>query len=98
MTQDPNGNSQLQLIAALRNPAVFGAGCVHVDMLETHISWVLLTGTCAYKIKKAVDLGFLDFTTLAARRHYRERELALNRRLAPDLYLDVVAISGPVES
>ena len=52
-------------------------------MLETHISFVLLTGTHAYKIKKAVDFGFLDFTTLAARRFFCEEELRLNRRLAP---------------
>jgi hypothetical protein len=84
------------LIAALRNPAVFGPGCERVTVLETHISYVLLTGRYAYKIKKPVDLGFLDFTTLPARRHFCERELKLNRRLAPDLYLDVVTINGPV--
>jgi uncharacterized protein len=61
-------------------------------MLETHISWVMLTGDYAYKLKKPVDLGFVDFTTLARRRHYCEEELRLNRRLAPELYLEVVAI------
>ena len=65
-----------------------------VGLLETHISWVLLTGEFAYKIKKPVDLGFLDFTTPEVRKHYCDEELRLNRRLAPDLYLDVVAIRG----
>ena len=64
---------------------------------ETHISWVLLTGHDAYKIKKAVNLGFLDFSTLEARHFYCTEELRLNRRLAPGLYLDVVAIGGSPE-
>jgi uncharacterized protein len=88
---------QSGLIAALCNPAHFGAQCKRVRLLETHISYVLLTGSYAYKIKKAIRLGFLDFTTLAARRFYCEQELRLNRRLAPALYLDVVAITGSVE-
>lgn len=65
-----------------------------VESIETHISTVLLAGAYAYKIKKPVELGFLDFTTLALRRHFCEEELRLNRRLAPGLYLDVVAIVG----
>jgi aminoglycoside phosphotransferase family enzyme/predicted kinase len=69
-----------------------------IALLQTHISWVLLTGDCAYKIKKPVDLGFLDFTTLAARKHFCDEELRLNRRLAPDLYLDVVPIAGPADA
>ncbi|MBI2517571.1 MAG: AAA family ATPase [Opitutae bacterium] len=64
---------------------------------ETHISWVLLAGNDAYKIKKSVDLGFLDFSTLEARHFYCTEELRLNRRLAPDIYLDVVAIGGSPE-
>ncbi len=59
---------------------------------------MLLTGAFAYKIKKAVDFGFLDFTTLAARRFFCEEELRLNRRLAPHLYLDVVPITGSVDA
>jgi uncharacterized protein len=89
---------QAQLIAALRNPALFEAPCSEVRQIETHISFVLLTGSHAYKIKKAIRPGFLDFTTLAARRHYCEEELRLNRRLAPELYLDVVPITGSVEA
>lgn len=82
------------MLAALRNPAAYPHPVVRVELIETHISWVLLTGTYAYKIKKPVNLGFLDFTTLAARRHFCEEELRLNRRLAPELYLDVVPIAG----
>jgi aminoglycoside phosphotransferase family enzyme/predicted kinase len=69
-----------------------------LPVIETHISFVLLDGTFAYKIKKAVDLDFLDFTTLPARRFYCGEELRLNRRLAPSLYLDVVPITGTVDA
>jgi aminoglycoside phosphotransferase family enzyme/predicted kinase len=67
-----------------------------VRMMETHISRVYLTGEYAYKLKKPVALGFLDFTTLDARRQCCENEVRLNRRLAPRLYLDVVPIHGPL--
>ena len=63
-----------------------------VRLVETHISWVLLAESLAYKLKKPVQLAFLDFTTLAARRRFCEEELRLNRRLAPALYLDVVDV------
>ena len=63
-------------------------------LIETHISWVILTDQHAYKIKKPVDFGFLDFSTLAQRRHFCEEELRLNRRLAPQLYLAVVPCTG----
>ena len=89
---------QARLLAALSRPTVFGPDCTRVERLETHISCVFLTGHYAYKIKKAVDFGFLDFTTLAARRFFCEEELRLNRRLAPTLYLDVVPITGSVEA
>lgn len=90
-------SDQARLLAALSNPALFGSGCRRVERLETHISCVFLTGAHAYKIKKAVDFGFLDFTTLAARRFFCAEELRLNRRLAPALYLDVVPITGSVD-
>jgi aminoglycoside phosphotransferase family enzyme/predicted kinase len=69
-----------------------------VEVIETHISWVLLTGHEAYKIKKALALGFLDFTALDSRRFYCHEELRLNRRTAPDVYLEVVPITGKVEA
>ena len=86
---------QAVLVAALRNPACYPHPAEQVEVIETHISYVLLSGAYAYKIKKAVALGFLDFSTLARRRMYCEEELRLNRRLAPELYLAVLAITGP---
>ena len=83
-----------RLIAALREPARYPHAAGRVELLQTHISCILLAGQHAYKIKKPVSLGFLDFSTLEARRHYCEEELRLNRRTAPDLYLNVVAIGG----
>ncbi|HEY8554315.1 MAG TPA: AAA family ATPase [Burkholderiales bacterium] len=85
---------QETLIAALQDPRRYPHPVERVERLETHISYVLLAGDYAYKIKKAVDLGFLDFRTLSARKHYCEEELRLNRRLARDLYLDVVPVTG----
>jgi len=64
-----------------------------LQLRETHISWVVLTGSFAYKIKKAVKLDFIDASTLERRRHHCAEEIRLNRRLAPDLYLGVVAIT-----
>lgn len=64
------------------------------QIIETHISWVLLTGDRAYKIKKAVQLPFVDYSALPARRHFCEEELRLNQRLAPSLYLGVTRITG----
>ncbi len=69
-----------------------------VELIETHVSWVFLTGEFAYKIKKPVNFGFLDFSTLQKRRHCCEEELRLNRRLAPELYLDVVPITGSADA
>ncbi len=66
--------------------------------IETHISHVLLTGGTAYKVKKAVTLPFLDFHTLASRRRYCEKELRINRAFAPELYLDVVPITGTTDT
>jgi aminoglycoside phosphotransferase family enzyme/predicted kinase len=83
-----------RLIAALREPRCYPHSVTNIEVRETHISWVLLTGEYAYKLKKPVKLTFLDFSTLALRKHFCEEELRLNRRLAPDLYLEVVAITG----
>lgn len=85
------------LIRSLQNPRFYDHAVREVGVIETHISWVLLTGNYAYKIKKPVNLGFLDFSTLQKRHHYCQQELRLNRRLAPSLYLDVVAITGGAE-
>lgn len=82
------------LIEALLDPACYPHAVKKVRLLETHISWVLLAGHYAYKIKKPVDLGFLDFTKPDKRRFYCFEEIRLNRRLAPQLYLDVTTIGG----
>jgi len=85
------------LIQALQNPALYSHPVSSFEVIETHISWVLLTGDYAYKIKKPVNLGFLDFSTLEQRHHYCLQELSLNRRLAPQLYLDLITIGGTAE-
>ena len=82
------------LIAALLDPARYPHAAPAVELVETHISWVLLAGEFAYKIKKPLALGFLDFSTLEARRHYCHEELRLNRATAPQLYLEVVSLTG----
>lgn len=85
------------LVQALRNPCCYPHPAGPVEVIETHASWVLLTGVYAYKIKKPVNLGFLDFSTLAKRKHSCEEELRINRRLAADLYLEVVPIGGSAD-
>ena len=79
----------------LLTPAAYPHPVTEVRLIETHISWVFLTGTYVYKVKKPVNFGFLDFTTLEQRRHFCEEEVRLNRRFAPSLYLDAVPIVGP---
>jgi len=83
-------------IAALRH--LLGADGRPVDLVETHISWVLLAGDMAWKIKKPLRLGFLDFSSLAQRKRDCDEELRLNRRFAPEIYLDVVPICGTPEA
>ncbi|MDE3735605.1 AAA family ATPase [Pseudomonas resinovorans] len=86
------------LLAALQNPALYPHAVDGFQVIETHISWVLLTGSYVYKVKKPVNFGFLDFTNLEDRRHFCEEELRLNQRLTHDLYLEVLPITGSVES
>jgi hypothetical protein len=64
-----------------------------IQQLQTHISYIFLTGEYAYKLKKPVNLGFLDFSTLEKRQYYCQQELALNQPIAPDIYLDVLPIT-----
>lgn len=86
------------LIAALQNPSVWPDQPEGVELIETHISWVFLTREFAWKIKKPVKFDFLDFSTLEERKRFCEDELKLNRRTAPELYLDVVPICGTVSA
>jgi aminoglycoside phosphotransferase family enzyme/gluconate kinase len=85
------------LIDALQHSPELAQNDGATELIETHISWVLLTGDYAYKIKKSVNFGFLDFSTLDKRRFYCEEELRLNSRFAPELYLEVVAITGSAD-
>ena len=90
-------DSGLVLIKALSEADAYPHKVTAFSIVETHISWVLLTGLYAYKFKKPVNFGFLDFSTLEKRRFFCHEEIRLNRRLAPDLYLDVIPITGHPE-
>ncbi len=81
------------LIAELSQPAAYPLPVAAIELHQTHISLVFLAGDFAYKIKKPVSLGFLDFSTLERRKHFCEEEVRLNRRLAPSVYLGVVPIT-----
>ncbi|HUK13657.1 MAG TPA: AAA family ATPase [Thermoanaerobaculaceae bacterium] len=95
-----------RLVEQLSDPAFYPEPTQSVEVIQTHISTIYLTDHLAYKVKKPVDFGFLDYTTLEKRRTMCEREVTLNRRLCPDTYLGVVeirehdgtlAIGGPGE-
>jgi len=83
-----------QLIEALCHGGAYPHPTGDIELITTHISFVLLTGEFAYKIKKPVRLPFVDFSTLESRRRSCEDEVRLNRRLSGELYLDVVPIGG----
>jgi aminoglycoside phosphotransferase family enzyme/predicted kinase len=81
------------LIEAMTRPDFYPNHPDTVELLQTHISFIFIAGEEVYKLKKAVDFGFLDFTTLEKRKFYYNEELRLNRRLAPDTYIEVLPIS-----
>lgn len=85
---------QHELIKALQDQTLYDHPVNNLSVIETHISWVILTGHFAYKIKKPVNFGFVDFSTLEKRQFFCNEELRLNRQFAPDLYLQVVSIRG----
>ncbi|HPV50166.1 MAG TPA: AAA family ATPase [Smithellaceae bacterium] len=85
--------TQPMIVQQMSHPDFYPHRPETVELLQTHISWVFIAGDEVYKIKKPVDFGFLDFTTLEKRKFYCDEELRLNRRLAPSIYLDVVAIT-----
>lgn len=82
-----------RLVTAMSRPGFYPHRPASVELIQTHISFVFIAGGLVYKVKKAVDFGFLDFTTLEKRREYCLKEVALNRRLAPEAYLGVEEIS-----
>src|SRR5438552_15990929 len=81
------------LIATLSDPAVYPQPVERVEIRHTHISVVFLAGDSVYKVKKPVNLGFLDFSTLTKRRHFCDEEVRLNRRLAATVYDGVVPVT-----
>jgi len=81
-----------QLVQGLMRPGVLPDSAGGVELIETHISWVLLAGEYAWKLKKPLDLGFLDFSTLERRRAACEDELRLNQRTLPAIYEAVVPV------
>ena len=92
---DTASNPPAWLAALLHGPAALDAAA---QCIETHISWVVLAGSRAYKFKKPLNLGFLDFSTLAQRRAACLEELRINRRTAPGIYETVVAVLGPAQA
>ena len=84
---------QSKLFEYLKNPKFYGPHVKSVQIIQTHISYVALTGDFAYKVKKPVNFGFLDFSTLDKRKFFCEEELRLNKRLCPETYLDVLPIT-----
>ena len=86
-------NDQKQVVEALLNPQAYPEEPGKIELIQTHISFVFVTKNFVYKMKKAVNFGFLDFSTLGKRRFFCEKELELNRRLCADVYLEVVPIN-----
>ncbi len=84
--------SQKRLISFLESPAVYPHGALEIQSIQTHISWVFIASPFVFKVKKPVNFGFLDFSSLEKRRHFCQREVELNRRLCPKVYLGVVPI------
>jgi aminoglycoside phosphotransferase family enzyme len=84
---------QKQVFEALMKPEAYDEDSGSIEVVQTHISVVFLTKCFVYKVKKAVNFGFLDFTTLEKRRFFCEKELELNRRLCGDMYVEVVPIN-----
>lgn len=80
------------IVEAMTDPRFYPHRPDRVELVQTHISYIFIAGDLVFKVKKAVDFGFLDFTTLEKRRYYCREELRLNRRLAPEAYLEVVEI------
>ena len=92
-----NNLQSFSLIQGLMKPEALNPPVKRPILIETHISWVIIAEPYAYKIKKSINLGFLDFSSLEKRLHFCKEELRLNQRLAPHIYLSVVPITGTVQ-
>lgn len=86
--------STYSLIKNLLSSELYDHPTPNLRLIETHVSWVILTGKYAYKIKKPVNFEFLDFSTLEKRKYYCEQELCLGQQFAAEIYLDVISITG----
>jgi aminoglycoside phosphotransferase family enzyme len=82
-----------EMLEALNKPESYDSPVKEIKLIQTHISWVFLTGDSVYKIKKPVDFGFLDFTTLEKRKKFCRKELKINRMFSPEIYLDVLPVN-----
>ena len=85
-------------VCNLLRSSSFPHSAARLELLQTHISWIILAGDYAYKIKKPVTLEFLDYSTLEKRKTICQKEIVLNRRFAPQLYISVVPITGTKEN
>ncbi len=92
-TNPTESSQQIEIFQAMRQPGFYPHAVSTLEERDTHISKVFLTGPFAYKIKKPVNLDFLDFSTLGQRQHFCRREIELNRRMTTDVYLAVVPIT-----
>ena len=90
-------SAQPTLVRALMKPEAYPHRCDEIKLVETHISYIFLTGDYAYKMKKPLNLGFLNFSDLEKREFYCQEEVRLNSRTAPDIYLEVISIGGSPE-
>lgn len=82
-----------EMLESLNKPESYDSPVREIRLIQTHISWVFLTGDFVYKIKKPVDFGFLDFTTLEKRKKFCMKELEINRMFSPEIYLDVLPVN-----
>jgi aminoglycoside phosphotransferase family enzyme len=85
--------NQKQIVEALMTPEAYEENPGHIESIQTHISYVFLTNKFVYKVKKPVNFGFLDFSSLEKRQFFCEQELMINRRLCEDMYLEVAPIN-----
>jgi uncharacterized protein len=92
--KNTNSEKLHDLLQSIQKFTLFDHPIHNFELIETHISFILLTGRLVYKFKKPLYLGFLDFSTLEKRKYYCEEEVRLNRRIAPELYNDVVCFTG----
>ena len=82
------------IVPALLNPVIYPSKSTEVKLIQTQMSWLFLTNRYVYKVKKPINLGYLDYTTLESRHYFCRQEIKLNRRLCPNVYLGVLPITS----